>query len=217
MLTLMLGRTEAPTNALKLFLTRPLYAPLLFPNTSSDGELPGIIGFLVAIAADRFAARDHAANERTYLSYLRLAIYLAIVSVAIFITFHLKHQPTDIERRISHPLGVVFWFLALCCLAAGFANYVRTVAKYARKAALVQSGLKTQIVFGVTASAIIAACGVFLGAEAQRDAMNKGISNEAAGIDTGPLVMAHQLALSQQSLQEQILKVLSDTAGGSSP
>ena len=30
-----------------------------------------------------------------------------------------------------------------------------------------QSGLKTQFVFGVVATAIIAACGVFLGAEAQ--------------------------------------------------
>ena len=110
---------------------------------------------------DLLAARDHAANERTYLSYIRLSVYLAVVSVAILINFHLKQQPTDIERRVSRPLGLIFWVLALCCLAAGFSNYVRTVAKYARKAALVQSGLKTQIVFGVTACAIIAACGFF--------------------------------------------------------
>jgi hypothetical protein len=31
----------------------------------------------------------------------------------------------------------------------GFANYSRTVKKYARKAALVQSGWKTQVIFTV--------------------------------------------------------------------
>lgn len=137
---------------MKLFFTQPLYAPLLFPNESSD-------------------ARDHAANERTYLSFLRLAVYLAVVSVAIFINFHLKHEPTPLEMRLSHPLGFIFWALALACLAAGFANYIKTVAKYARKAAIVQSGLKTQLVFGVVSCAIIAACGVFLAAEAQRSSL----------------------------------------------
>jgi len=132
---------------MKLFCTTPLYGPLLFPNVSSD-------------------ARDHCANERTFLSWLRLSMYLAVVSVAIFINFHLKHQATAWERKISHPLGIIFWVLAIACLVSGLANYMRTVAKYAHKRALVQSGVKTQIVFGVVATAIVAACGIFIGAEA---------------------------------------------------
>ena len=92
---------------------------------------------------------------------------MAVVSVAILINFHLKHQPTALERRLSFPLGFVFFLLALACLASGAANYVRTVAKYARRQALVQSGVKTQIVFGVVATAIVAACAVFLGADAR--------------------------------------------------
>lgn len=68
---------------------------------------------------------------------------------------------------MSHPLGFTFWFLALACLVSGFANYARTVSKYARRSALVQHGIKTQIIFGVVATAIIGACGLFLGAEAQ--------------------------------------------------
>jgi len=140
--------STSPDNPLQLFLSRPLYAPLLFPNVSSD-------------------ARDHCANERTFLSWLRLAIYLAVVSVAILINFHLKHQTTKLEQRLSRPLGLVFFVLSLACLASGFANYIKTVAKYARRRALVQSGVKTQMVFGVVATAIIAACAVFLGAEVQ--------------------------------------------------
>jgi hypothetical protein len=87
------------------------------------------------------------------------------------INFHLKHQPTPLERRVSFPLGIIFWILSLACLVNGFSNYIRTVAKYARRRALVQSGLKTQIVFGVVATSIIAACGVFLGVEAQAEDM----------------------------------------------
>jgi len=108
-------------------LLRPLLAPLLFPNESSD-------------------ARDHCANERTFLSWLRLSIYMAVVSVAIVISFHLKSQPTSVERRFSLPVGIVFWLLSMACLASGVANYLKTVRKYARREALVQSGWKTQVV-----------------------------------------------------------------------
>jgi uncharacterized membrane protein YidH (DUF202 family) len=137
-----------PEGTIDLFLSRPLYAPLLFSNVSSD-------------------ARDHCANERTFLSWLRLAVYMAIVAVAIFINFHLKHQPTPLEQSMSRPLGIVFWLLSLACLVSGTANYMKTVTKYAGRRALVQSGIKTQVIFGVVATAIIAACALFLGAEAQ--------------------------------------------------
>lgn len=137
-----------PEGTLDLFLSRPLYAPLLFSNVSSD-------------------ARDHCANERTFLSWLRLAVYLAIVAVAIFINFHLKNQPSSLEQNMSRPLGIIFWVLSLACLVSGMANYMKTVTKYAGRRALVQSGIKTQVIFGVVATSIVAACALFLGAEAQ--------------------------------------------------
>jgi hypothetical protein len=87
------------------------------------------------------------------------------------INFHLKNQPTPLEKQLSFPFGILFWILSLACLANGFLNYIRTVAKYARRKALVQSGLMTQLVFGVVATAIIGACGVFLGVEAQAGRM----------------------------------------------
>ena len=92
---------------------------------------------------------------------------MAVVSVAIFINFHLKHQPTSLELHMSRPLGILFWLLSMACLASGTANYMQTVTKYARRRALVQSGIKTQIIFGVVATAIVAACALFLGADAQ--------------------------------------------------
>ncbi|KAI5197909.1 hypothetical protein E4T39_07037 [Aureobasidium subglaciale] len=105
-----------------VFIERPLLGALLFDNLDSD-------------------ARDH-----SFLSWLRLSIYMAVVSVAILISFHLKRQPSPLERRIALPFGIIFWFLALACLASGTANYIKTVKRYSKRQALVQTGWKTQVV-----------------------------------------------------------------------
>ncbi|KAL8382746.1 hypothetical protein RB595_006504 [Gaeumannomyces hyphopodioides] len=117
----------------------PFLGPLLFENQTSD-------------------CRDHCANERTFLSYLRLAMFMALVSSAIVMSFHLKNQPSAIELRMAKPLGLVFWFLSLACLALGLANYIRTVNKYGRRAALVQTGWKTQGILTVIVFVIVGTC-----------------------------------------------------------
>jgi len=71
---------------------------------------------------------------------------MAVVSVAILISFHLKNQPSPLERKIALPFGIIFWFLSLACLASGTANYIKTVEKYSKRQALVQTGWKTQLV-----------------------------------------------------------------------
>ncbi|KAK3400106.1 hypothetical protein B0T20DRAFT_407850 [Sordaria brevicollis] len=75
------------------FCLWPLFGPLLFENESSD-------------------CRDHCANERTFLSFLRLSIYMAIVSVAIVLSFHLRKAASDLELRMAKPLGIIFWGLS---------------------------------------------------------------------------------------------------------
>ncbi|KAF3768048.1 hypothetical protein M406DRAFT_40473, partial [Cryphonectria parasitica EP155] len=115
------------------FLWPALFGPLLFENQTSD-------------------ARDHCANERTFLSYLRLSIYMAIVAVAIVLSFHLKSRPSAAELAMARPLGVVFWLLSVACLLVGLGNYIQTVNKYSRKIAIVQTGIKTQLVSTATLS-----------------------------------------------------------------
>ncbi|KAI4742257.1 hypothetical protein E4T50_07304 [Aureobasidium sp. EXF-12298] len=162
---------QRPTYDRHVFAERPLLSALLFDNVDSD-------------------ARDHCANERSmstrtsirwrgtsqgltnvryllaFLSWLRLAIYMAVVSVAILISFHLKNQPSPLERKIALPFGIIFWFLALACLASGTANYIKTVEKYSKRRALVQTGWKTQLVFTIVATSIVAACVLFLSTNA---------------------------------------------------
>ncbi|KAF5240521.1 hypothetical protein FOXYS1_15452 [Fusarium oxysporum] len=125
------------------FFHWPIFGPLIVENESSD-------------------ARDHCANERTFLSYLRLSIYMAIVSVAITLSFHLKNEATPLELRMAKPLGTIFWGLSVLTLFAGMGNYITTVNKYSKRAAIVQIGWKTHAVFSLTAVSIIGTCLILL-------------------------------------------------------
>lgn len=71
---------------------------------------------------------------------------MSIVAIAILISFHLKHSPTLLERRVALPFGLIFWLLSMACLVSGLNNYVKTVSRYSRRQALVQSGWGTQVV-----------------------------------------------------------------------
>ncbi|KAH6676719.1 hypothetical protein B0J14DRAFT_561000 [Halenospora varia] len=130
-------------------LPPPLTGPLLFPNTNSD-------------------ARDHCANERTFLSYLRLSIYMSVVAIAIVMSFHLKTQPSRFELRMAKPLGIIFWCLSVACLALGLGNYMKTVNKYSRRTAIVQTGWKTQSILTVVAISIVGVCILFLATNSKR-------------------------------------------------
>jgi hypothetical protein len=96
---------------------------------------------------------------------------MSVVAVAIVLSFHLKNQPSQIELRMAKPLGTVFWVLSVLCLCVGIGNYIskaslalifktkkqpgeplltsrpiETVNKYSKKAAIVQTGWRTQLV-----------------------------------------------------------------------
>jgi hypothetical protein len=48
---------------------------------------------------------------------------MAIVSVAIVLSFHLRKTASDLELRMAVPLGSIFWALSVSCLGVGIANY----------------------------------------------------------------------------------------------
>lgn len=49
---------------------------------------------------------------------------MAIVSVAIILSFHLRKSASEIELRMARPLGAIFWILSVACLGVGMANYI---------------------------------------------------------------------------------------------
>ncbi|KAI9902749.1 hypothetical protein N3K66_002101 [Trichothecium roseum] len=87
---------------------------------------------------------------------------MAVVSVAVTLSFHVRHRPTDAELRVARPLGAVFWALSVLILCLGLGNYIRTVNRYSQKVAIVQTGWKTQLGLGILGSSIIVASVVLL-------------------------------------------------------
>ncbi|GKT85684.1 hypothetical protein Ct61P_03534 [Colletotrichum tofieldiae] len=87
---------------------------------------------------------------------------MSIVAVAIVLSFHLKSEPSQLELRMAKPLGIIFWILAVACLCLGIGNYIKTVNKYSRKAAIVQTGWRTQLVLSIVALSIVGTCVVLL-------------------------------------------------------
>ncbi|KAI2464546.1 hypothetical protein F4781DRAFT_68996 [Annulohypoxylon bovei var. microspora] len=131
------------SNGKNVFWIWPFLGPLLVENESSD-------------------TRDHCANERTFLSYLRLSIYMAVVAIAIVLSFHLKSQPSELELRMAQPLGIIFWVLSLACLVLGLGNYIKTLDKYSRRVAIVQTGWRTQSIMSLIALSIVCTCVILL-------------------------------------------------------
>lgn len=106
--------------------------------------------------------RDFCANERTFLSYLRLATYLAIVATAIIMSFHLSDHPGAAERAAAIPLGAIFYALAIAAFVLGIWRYFAVVEGYGRRKAVVQSGIGTQLVLGIVGITVVAACIFFI-------------------------------------------------------
>ncbi|CED82619.1 Domain of unknown function DUF202 [Phaffia rhodozyma] len=74
--------------------------------------------------------RDYCAHERTALSYLRLALLLALLSFALIEKVRFpnpnqnRHNQTNpLEKHIALPLGVIFAAAALVCLGSGMHVY----------------------------------------------------------------------------------------------
>jgi hypothetical protein len=142
------------------FTQAPWWSPLLFENESSDARdhCANERSTQIAFPLCKYPHRRHhraflplrmdtrLTAKTAFLSYLRLSVYMSVVSIAIILSFHLKDEPSDFELQMALPLGIVFWCLGLLCLALGFGNYVKTVTKYSRRTALVQTGWKTQTV-----------------------------------------------------------------------
>lgn len=61
---------------------------------------------------------------------------MAILAVAITLSFHLKSRPSDVELRMALPLGLVFWVLAVACLAMGLGNYISACVYYLTRSIL---------------------------------------------------------------------------------
>ena len=89
------------------------------------------------------AARDHLANERVFLAYVRTASALANVAVVMLQLFRLKHNISP-DRLTDYDLGVpvatVTLFLAMAIVLSGVWRFFACQNSMALKSQIVTSG-----------------------------------------------------------------------------
>jgi len=73
-------------------------------------------------------ARDHLANERTWLAYLRTSLALASAGVALVQLFTISEGAAGKLRRFVRPLGAVAVAVGLTLLLIGTSRYFRIQA-----------------------------------------------------------------------------------------
>ncbi|KAM9919580.1 hypothetical protein OXX59_007840 [Metschnikowia pulcherrima] len=69
-------------------------------------------------------ARDHMANERTFLAWLRTSLSLVTIGIGIVQLLKLKNESEDLSRY-AKPLGASFVFIGIMTLVMGTLRYFR--------------------------------------------------------------------------------------------
>ncbi|RKF64094.1 hypothetical protein OnM2_021087 [Erysiphe neolycopersici] len=118
---------QRPNSASEAVL-QPLFNNIIFDNNSSE-------------------ARDHCANERTFLSYLRLGAYMSVTSIAIVFSFSFDNpHPHYKTLSTTKYLAIAFWCLSIICLGLGVWTYFKTLIKFSLQKPIVKSSWVTHLV-----------------------------------------------------------------------
>lgn len=106
------------------------------PNTTSYGAiLPDII-----FKNKTSEPRDILQAERTFLSWIRLALTLALVGLAIAYNLTLRTKKEDddtghhhhrIHRKYTNGLAITFIVFSIITMATGLGHYGSTISRYA--------------------------------------------------------------------------------------
>ncbi|KAK9476512.1 hypothetical protein V1514DRAFT_336612 [Lipomyces japonicus] len=129
----------------------PLFGSLVYHNDPCDG-------------------RDHGANERNFLAWLRLAAGFTSTSFAFIINYYVppgksifgpdkqSSSTQSLENRGSFAWGLIFLASSLGTIFFAYFCYVNHMHHVGRRSLLVQFNWQTLVFFGLTCAAIFGAC-----------------------------------------------------------
>ncbi|KIW90033.1 uncharacterized protein Z519_09463 [Cladophialophora bantiana CBS 173.52] len=108
------------------------------------------------------AARDHLANERVFLGYVRTSSALANFAITILQLYRLKHDPVPpgklSDYNLGIPLAVVTLFIGIAITLAGAWRFFACQSAMARRKQIVTSGMVVFVfipVFGLLLLALL--------------------------------------------------------------
>ncbi|GAA5921548.1 hypothetical protein JCM3775_003099 [Rhodotorula graminis] len=150
-------------------------APPSFPSSAADRldperarEPAQKLWGSVLVPNNGSTARDYCARERNFLSMIKTATILALVSASLLIRFQFGEQVSmpQFERYAQTPLGVLFFVACLVTLAAGTFTFYSTLSGYEHRRAFVYAGRSTDAALVGVTVLIFTTCVVLLVANA---------------------------------------------------
>ena len=117
--------------------------------------------------------RDHLANERTFLSALKMSLSLALVAIVCYLDLRLNRtvvqdQPLDDrpvvhdKSRLTFALAYIFLSMSLLSIIAATIHYFRTQRRYIKRIGLVKEHWFISATLAAVGVAILLANGLLL-------------------------------------------------------
>ncbi|KAM9940451.1 hypothetical protein OXX80_000082 [Metschnikowia pulcherrima] len=96
------------------------------PLTGASAKSAGLFRQYASLRLENSGAvaRDHMANERTFLAWLRTSLSLVTIGIGIVQLLKLKNESEDLSRY-AKPLGASFVFIGIMTLVMGTLRYFR--------------------------------------------------------------------------------------------
>ncbi|GAA5934904.1 DUF202 domain-containing protein [Sporobolomyces koalae] len=120
----------------------------------------------LVIANEGSTARDFLARERNFLSWVKVTLYLLVISAALLLRFQLGREGSipQVELNADTPLGVLFFVAALCTIAIGTSGYFGVTKSYFQKKGFAYAGRIGEAVIAGIGLLIVTTCIILLAA-----------------------------------------------------
>jgi putative membrane protein len=92
-----------------------------------------------AVVEDSNRARDHLANERTFLAWVRTSVAIVVFGFAIGRFAIAMRQLTEFQGHVSRTTGLSVWF-GMSAILAGVAMMMAGLARYRKTRAQLDEG-----------------------------------------------------------------------------
>ncbi|GAA6034889.1 hypothetical protein JCM8097_009352 [Rhodosporidiobolus ruineniae] len=133
-------------------------------EVESGTTAPGKLWGSQLVLNEGSTARDYLARERNFLSYIKLATTLAIISASLLIRFQfgrtIEMPRWEVEAEV--PLGVLFFAATLGSLIIGTYSFYTSATGYSEHRAFVYAGKAVDVFVVGIGLLTVAACVLLL-------------------------------------------------------
>ncbi|KAI8337793.1 hypothetical protein BD560DRAFT_413126 [Blakeslea trispora] len=153
--------TEAGPSSLRLMpktVTEEEYTAKV--ERFKTGRLEDCLDYAILVSNNASMARDHLANERNWLTWLRLSCTLTILGFTVLLQFRLPEEETGMKMMMkpvdltSKPIGYIFVAIGVACFIVGVGKYFKNQRLLVKQATYIEAGWGSYVTAGLLFSIV---------------------------------------------------------------